>query len=64
MAKRDDVVVATKFLPRTDEEIRQGGNSIKKACDDLKAAYPDVNWKEGKLINGATKEDLEAWVKE
>ena len=24
MAKRDDVVVATKFLPRTDEEIQQG----------------------------------------
>ena len=40
-----------------------GGSSIKKACDDLKAAYPDVNWKEGKLLNGATKEDLEAWVK-
>ena len=40
-----------------------GGSSIKKACEDLKAAYPDVNWKEGKLLNGATKEDLEAWVK-
>ena len=25
-----------------------GGSSIKKACEDLKAAYPDVNWKEGK----------------
>ena len=24
LAKRDDVVVATKFLPRTDEEIQQG----------------------------------------
>ena len=24
MAKRDDVVVATKFLPRTEEEIQQG----------------------------------------
>ena len=24
MAKRDDVVVATKFLPRTDEEIQHG----------------------------------------
>ncbi len=24
MAKRDHVVVATKFLPRTDEEIQQG----------------------------------------
>ena len=41
-----------------------GGSSIKKACDDLKATYPVVNWKEGKLLNGATKEDLEAWVKQ
>ena len=32
-------------------------------CEDLKAAYPDVNWKEGKLLNGITKKDLEDWVK-
>ena len=40
-----------------------GGSSIKKACEDLKATYPDVNWKEGKLLNRATKKDLENWVK-
>ena len=40
-----------------------GGSSIKKACEDLKAAYPNVNWKEGKLLNGASKKELEAWVK-
>ena len=40
-----------------------GGSSIKKACEDLKAAYPDVTWKEGKLLNRATKKDLEDWVK-
>ena len=40
-----------------------GGSSIKKACEDLKATYPDVNWKEGKLLNRATKKDLEDWVK-
>ena len=40
-----------------------GGSSIKKACEDLKAAYTDVNWKEGKLLNRATKKDLEDWVK-
>lgn len=27
------------------------------------AAYPDVNWKEGKLLNRASKKDLEDWVK-
>ena len=40
-----------------------GGSSIKKACEDLKAAYPDVNWKEGKLLNRASKKDLQDWVK-
>ena len=40
-----------------------GGSSIKKACEDLKAAYPDVNWKEGKLLNRASKKDIDEWVK-
>ena len=40
-----------------------GGNNIKKACEDLKATYPDVNWKEGKLLNRASKQELETWVK-
>ena len=40
-----------------------GGSSIKKACEDLKATYPDVNWKDGKLLNRASKKDLEDWVK-
>ena len=40
-----------------------GGSSIKKACEDLQAAYPDVKWKEGKLLNRTSKKDLEDWVK-
>ena len=39
-----------------------GGSDIKKACEDLKAAYPDVNWKEGKLLNRVSKDDLKKWV--
>ena len=35
-----------------------GGNSIKKACEDLKATYPNINWKEGKLLNHASKDDF------
>ena len=41
-----------------------GGSSIKKACDDLKAAYPDVNWKEGRLLNKTSKQELDTWVKD
>ena len=40
-----------------------GGSSIMKACEDLKTAYPNVKWKEGKLLNRASKKDLEDWVK-
>ena len=39
-----------------------GGSSIKKSCADLKAAYPNVNWKEGELLNRATKAELQKWV--
>ena len=39
-----------------------GGSDIKKACEDLKAAYPDLNWKEGKLLNRASMDDLKKWV--
>ena len=34
------------------------------ACADLKATYPAVNWKEGKLLNRASKKELESWLNE
>ena len=40
-----------------------GGSTIEQACNDLKAAYPKANWKEGRLLNNASKNDLEEWVK-
>ena len=40
-----------------------GGSEIDKACNDLKAAYPDINWKPGKLLNGTSQEELQEWVK-
>ena len=39
-----------------------GSSSIKNSCDDLKTTYPDINWKEGKLLNRASKEDIKKWV--
>lgn len=39
-----------------------GSSSIKNACEDLKATYPDINWKEGKLLNRASKEDIKKWA--
>ncbi len=40
-----------------------GGSSIKKACEDLQAAYPKLNWKEGLLLNNVTWHEVEEWVK-
>ena len=39
-----------------------GGSTIEQACDDLKAAYPKANWKEGRLLNNASKQDLQEWI--
>ena len=50
-------------MPTVIPFATSGGSSIKKACEDLKAAYPDVNWKEGKLLNRTSKKELETWVK-
>lgn len=35
-----------------------GGSTIDKACEDLKAAYPDVNWLPGRLLNNAADSTL------
>lgn len=40
-----------------------GGSTIDKSAEDLKKAYPNLNWKEGKLLNGVSKEDMKSWVK-
>ena len=39
-----------------------GGSSIQKACADLGAAYPEIKWKDGKLLNRTSKGDLQKWV--
>jgi len=39
-----------------------GGSSIDKANKDFAAAYPKINWKAGKTLNGASKAEIKAWV--
>ena len=39
-----------------------GGSTIDKANKDFEAAYPEINWKEGKVLNGVSKKELKAWV--
>ena len=39
-----------------------GGSTLDKANQDFKAAYPEINWKDGKTLNNASKADIQAWV--
>ena len=39
-----------------------GGSTIDKANKDFAAAYPQINWKAGKTLNGASKADIKAWA--
>ena len=40
-----------------------GGTDITKTADNLRKAYPDLNWKPGRLLNGATRQTIEQFVK-
>ena len=41
-----------------------GGSPIGPCVEALKKQYPDIEWQEGKLLNGATESTLEAWKSE
>lgn len=40
-----------------------GGSTIDKSAEDLKAAYPAINWEEGLLINGLSDDEINRWLK-
>ncbi len=39
-----------------------GGSTMDKANAEFKAAYPEINWKDGKVLNRSTDEDIKTWV--
>lgn len=40
-----------------------GSSSISNSVIQLKRSYPDLNWKEGKLLNGADEETIRDWLR-
>lgn len=40
-----------------------GGTDITKTADNLRKAYPNFTWKSGRLLNGATRQTIEQFVK-
>lgn len=41
-----------------------GGGSIDQSIKDFKATYPEIEWVDAKLLNGATEDSIQAWIKE
>jgi hypothetical protein len=38
-------------------------NLLERNEQELKKAYPSLNWQKGRLMNGATKEEIKQWTK-
>ncbi|MDE6383401.1 MAG: NAD(P)H-dependent oxidoreductase [Paramuribaculum sp.] len=39
-----------------------GGSPIDPCVDALRKQYPTINWTDGRLLNGATRADLQSWL--
>lgn len=39
-----------------------GGSGIRNSVSQLKAAYPQLDWKEGKLLNHTQQEAIKEWI--
>ena len=39
-----------------------GSSSITNSMATLKKSYPDLIWKEGKLLNGMNEKDIREWI--
>lgn len=39
-----------------------GGSSIEGSISSLKKTYPDLNWKEGKLLNRFDEKTIREWL--
>lgn len=41
-----------------------GGSPIEPCVEALKKQYPKINWVGGRLLNGASRSDLQSWIKD
>ena len=39
-----------------------GGSSITGSVNALRKAYPDLEWQDGRLLNGASRNAIQNWV--
>lgn len=43
--------------------MTSGGSQISNSVNRLKKTYPDINWKDGKLLNNVSQGTIDTWVK-
>lgn len=39
-----------------------GGSGIRNSVSKLKSSYPEISWKEGKLLNGTSEKAIAGWI--
>lgn len=39
-----------------------GGSGIENSVEQLRKAYPDVDWQDGRMLNGVSESEIKAWV--
>ena len=39
-----------------------GGSGIRNSVSSLKSSYPEINWKEGKLLNRTSEKAITEWI--
>lgn len=39
-----------------------GGSTIDNSMKELKKSYPEINWREGKLLNNASEKSIRQWL--
>lgn len=44
--------------------MTSGGSNITNSENDLHAAYPDIQWKQGLLMNNVSNEEIKSWIKQ
>ncbi len=44
--------------------MTSGGSNITNSENDLHNAYPDIQWKQGLLMNNVSNEEIKSWIKQ
>ena len=39
-----------------------GGSGIGNSASELRKTYPDLEWQDGRLLNGASRSAIQSWV--